>query len=236
MMRTVHLYGAAGRRFGRQHRFDVESPAEATRALIANFPEIRLLIADLSWQVIRGPRRRGDVIDETRLGWRGQGDYHFVPMLAGAGGRGGTGKIILGSVLLAAALILAPPVVGALGPTLGMATSIVSVAGLTLTYGGVATFGLGLILTGVVQMMTPQPKRRETQTAAANQSFGFSGPVNINEEGTPVPLAYGKCLTGSVVGAASIKSEDFVSGQHVTTPAFKYGKVGLLFGTAVDRE
>ena len=33
MIRTVHLHGALGREFQRQYRIDVESPAEAVRAL-----------------------------------------------------------------------------------------------------------------------------------------------------------------------------------------------------------
>jgi predicted phage tail protein len=35
-MRTVLLYGHLGQQFGRRHRFDIATPAEALRALKAN--------------------------------------------------------------------------------------------------------------------------------------------------------------------------------------------------------
>ena len=37
-MITVLLYGHLRKKFGKFHRFDIRTPAEAIRALVANFP------------------------------------------------------------------------------------------------------------------------------------------------------------------------------------------------------
>ena len=49
------------------------------------------------------------------------------------------------------------------------------------------------------------PNDRETNKA----SFIFNGPVNVTQEGQPIPLVYGfNVRVGSVVGSAGIFSED----------------------------
>jgi predicted phage tail protein len=40
-MRVIKLYGELGKKYGKLHRFLVGSPAEAIRALCANFPDFQ---------------------------------------------------------------------------------------------------------------------------------------------------------------------------------------------------
>ena len=45
-MKTILLYGFLGRQFGRVHRYDVASPAEAVRALTATLQGFRKAVVD----------------------------------------------------------------------------------------------------------------------------------------------------------------------------------------------
>lgn len=41
VLREVHLHGMLGKKYGQVFRFAVRTPAEAFRALFANFPKMR---------------------------------------------------------------------------------------------------------------------------------------------------------------------------------------------------
>lgn len=105
-VRLVRLYGWLGKRFGREHRLAVASPAEAVRALCALLPgfEPALLASER-----RGVRfacfagRRNLSQDELRHPV-GADVIRIAPMLAGAK-NGGLFQTMLGAVLIAAAAI-----------------------------------------------------------------------------------------------------------------------------------
>jgi predicted phage tail protein len=61
--------------------------------------------------------------------------------------------------------------------------------------------GASLILTGVAQMISPQPELgfNTGKEAARLESFTFSGIVNTSKQGLPVPIAYGRVFVGSAV-------------------------------------
>lgn len=73
------------------------------------------------------------------------------------------------------------------------------------SYGSIAMFGLTMALTGVSQMLSPQPKA--STPADANPSYLFSGPANAVEQGGPVPLIYGRMRVGSTVISSAIDNE-----------------------------
>lgn len=194
-MNTIHLHGRL-KRFGGPFRLDVETPAEAVRALCSMLPGFGQAVRAGSWRVIRGKRRGGMELDVESLEMRLGGEMHIAPALIGAK-KGGTGKIIIGAVILAAAIIAAPAVVGALGPTLGMATPIVAAGGFSVTYTSVAMVGAALMLQGLSQMLAPTPKAGpEIDTRS---SYLLGGTANVVEQGSPVPLVFGKIRTGSVI-------------------------------------
>ena len=60
--------------------------------------------------------------------------------------------------------------------------------------------GWGMIVGGVIGLLTPVPK---TPGSADNgNSYYFNGPVNTVQQGVPVPLIYGRCLVGSQIISA----------------------------------
>lgn len=187
-MRTVRLYGELGKQFGRVHQLDVKTPAEAIRALLANFPAMhQMLLANPTapYKVL--------VADEpqsfSQLGnpFGAKESFKIVPVIQGAGGK--YGQIIVGALLIAATIVFP----GTAALTI-FGTTIKSVA---------VNLGISLILGGVIQMLTVAPRSNSRQNsperAAENPSYTFSGTVNTTAQGNCVPVCYGELIVGSAV-------------------------------------
>lgn len=78
MIREIHLHGRLGKRFGKVHSFDVDSPAEAFRALASQFPGFREYVSTRKYVLSIGS---GTVLSEEQLPMRlGAGkDIHLTP-------------------------------------------------------------------------------------------------------------------------------------------------------------
>ena len=197
-MKTVILLGELGRQFGRRHRLDVASAAEAVRALCANF-------ADFA-RVVSSSRDRGVgyrvLTDRTPAQDVGQLHYpvsqtiHIVPVISGAGG--GVGQILLGAALIGAAFLT------------GGASLAASGALVTTAVGQIAVgIGVSLALGGVMQMLAPAPKAQmPTERPENKPSYVFNGPVNTTAQGHPVPVGYGRMIVGSSVISAGLFAEE----------------------------
>ena len=91
-------------------------------------------------------------------------------------------------------------------PLTGLGAGSFAAAGL----GAKAAFGIGasLVLSGVSDMLFPQPKMPQFSSEQDPRlSFSFSGTQQTSRAGTPVPLVYGEIFTGSVVISSSIDTE-----------------------------
>lgn len=198
-MRTVLLYGHLGKRFGRRHRYDVRSPAEAVRALCATLDGFRHYMIEHSrpgYRVLVGREPR---TLET-LAHPADGAIKIVPVTAGAGR--GVGQIILGAALIFAAPYLSATILSA---ELALAT------GYTLGY--IATHvGTALVLGGVAQMLAPQPQMQGPADRPENKpSYAFDGPINTAAQGNPVPVCYGRLIVGSQVISAGMAAEEYAA-------------------------
>jgi len=215
--RRVHLHGYLGEKFGEHFDLAVRSPAEAIRLLEANFPgEFARTIHDGMFSIVIGDFDRdegGASIPVELVPFKfSSGDFHIVPAVRGAGGMasGGRGKgilmVIVGVALIATAFIGAAVFAGGAGMWAGMSAGIM---GTSVTWSNVAMLGAALALSGAASLLTPQPKDNKVETTgdSRKQSFFFNGAVNITEEGTPVPVIYGRVLAGSVVVSAGVYSE-----------------------------
>lgn len=202
-MREIRLYGQLGRRYGRVHRFRVASPAEAMRALCANFPGFE---AELSMAHTRGIRFAvwdGDEnIGEDRLTMHGRSPIRVAPMLAGSK-RGGLFQTILGVTLIA------------VGVALNYIPGGSSVAPYFIKVGAVLALG------GVAQLLTPLPKAGDPNEDDANRPNNvFDGPVNTTAQGQPVAIGYGRLEIGSAVISAGIDVDDVqISSPGALPPA-----------------
>lgn len=183
MLREVILHGELARRYGKVHRFDVKSPAEAVRALDANFPGFSAHLATshrrgVGYQVWDSGRNVG----EDDLALRGTGRIYLSPVMMGSK-RGGIFQTILGTALTAIgiAMFFIPG-------TQGIAPYVTAT-------------GASMMLGGIAQLLTPTPK---TQSGDQAKSDFFNGPVNTASQGNPVPVGYGTMLIGGAVISAGI--------------------------------
>jgi predicted phage tail protein len=185
MLRKIKLYGKLAKFIGKRVlEADVATAAEAVRFLVANWPQVEKHMADQHYRVSVGSY---DLSQDELHDPAGQQVIKIMPVMAGAGA---VGKIILGVILVAAAVLI-PGAAAWLGPT---------------AYGLIVGVGTSLILGGVAQLISPVPK---TPTGLDSQqdprkSYSFSGVQNTSRQGTPVPVVYGETLVGSVVISAGI--------------------------------
>ncbi|CAO3363816.1 TipJ family phage tail tip protein [Azospirillum palustre] len=202
-MARIHLHGALGRQFGRLADYQVRDAAEAIRALAANHPDFDKVFREGSYRLVRGPRSRGGIdltLDTLTLGL-GNADLHIIPVPAGAK-NGGAGKAIMGALVMAVALVASIPT-GGTSLALGAQFTVGGV-GLGVSYGSVALFGAAMMLSGISQMLSPTPKANLPDNT---QSYLFSGPANVSEQGGSVPLVYGRCWVGSTVISSGMDTE-----------------------------
>lgn len=210
-MRTVHLHGHLGKEFGKSFRFNVATAGEALRALNANFPDrFMTLISEGSYYLIRGDRKTGMGLDESHLNdFRlGKGDLHIIPAIEGSSqrGKGGGGiKAILGVALVGIAIFMSGGLAGG-GVLAGMGQVALPLGGLNITYGQIALFGAAMALAGAASLLSPAEKPKDE--TKRDDSFSFSGPINTNEQGNPVPLIYGRVMTGGQPISSGIDVED----------------------------
>jgi predicted phage tail protein len=204
MIRDVYLHGAPGRTFGRHFRLDVSSPAEAVRALIMLRPGLRTRLREGWWRVIVGsPHISNAVPVDYILMTMGNQPLHIVPATRPAGGD--VGEIVVGTVLVAAAvaLVVFAPYVAA---ALGAASATIVGAGVS-----VGLTGVSMVAGGIAGLLTSPPTARTPTANAApadQPSFLFNGVTNNSQQGSPVPLVFGTHLVGSIVVAAGLNSED----------------------------
>jgi len=228
-MKVVKVYGALRKRLGQcRFEFEVDTPAQAIKALCVNFPGLDKWLIDseqtgMGFRVTVGKERiTPEDASVAVLPWSERDVFSIAPVVAGAGGRGGLGSILAGVGLVALAFVTGGATIGLLGLAAPVAVS--SVLG---------TVGASLILGGVAQMLSPQPDISALQRgkeAARLESFTFSGIVNTSKQGLPVPIVYGRAFVGSAVlssglDVAQLKSGD-TSGGPITLEQIFIGYLG----------
>jgi len=220
MLQEIKLYGKLAKFVGqRSFQAAVSNAAEAVRFLLANFPGLEQHMADQHYKVLVGDWSL--TLDEIHNP-AGQQVIKIVPVVGGAGG-GGTGSILAGIGLIAAAIVLGPAAGGFLGLGAGFggsggvvaATSVVgSSFGLI---GGAAASAIGfmgaaLVLGGVAQMIAPTPSTASLNSVGGTsgggsdprESYSFNGVQNTSRQGVPVPIIFGEVICGSITVSAGI--------------------------------
>jgi predicted phage tail protein len=202
-MKVVKVYGALRKRLGQcRFEFEVDTPAQAIKALCVNFPGLDKWLIDseqtgMGFRVTVGKERiTQEDASVAVLPWSERDVFSIAPVLAGAGQ--GFGQVLAGIGLVALAIVAGPAGAGFLGLGAGF------ISGATASAVSVALGGIGasLILGGVAQMLSPQPDISALQRgkeAARLESFSFSGIVNTSQQGMPVPIVYGRAFVGSAV-------------------------------------
>lgn len=190
-IRTVRLYGKLGAKFGRRFDLAVQSPAEAVSALGEMIPGFKQYLIEskdkgFGFAVFLGKR---NLSKEELYTHAGNEDIRIAPVTFGSK-KGGVVQIIVGVVLVVVGAILTYFGYGAVGVPL-------------------MKMGAAMIIGGVVQLLMPTPKGPGGRDSADdNPSKYFSGPINTQAQGHPVPVLYGRLLVGSAVISAGIYMQD----------------------------
>lgn len=197
MLTQVVLSGPLGKKFGRNWELDVSGPAEALRLINANVPGFRQWIADNAKKyheyqvsVEYEDGRRADLSEQELAAHCRATVIRFTPLVRGAKA---AVRVVVGAILMIAGVYFGNPYLFKLGASLA--------------------------ISGVVELLSPRPKTKNQDGTELN-SYYFDGPVNTELQGNPVPLIYGRVMTGSQAISASISIDELsVATVQPATPA-----------------
>jgi|TARA_B110000285_G_scaffold144053_1_gene160920 predicted phage tail protein len=195
MRRNVYLQGELGEKFGKKFTVSADSYAEVFRCINVNRPEFMPFMRKCHEDEI------GFIVDTHTEGALEEEHQLLMPIKGGditisiapAGSKSGIGKI-LAAIAIVLVIIYAPQIflttttgTGATATTVA-ATSASAATGLS-TYGAMAaSFAANLALTGLQQIMAPDPA--VDQDSPTN--YIFSGGTSAVVEGDPIPVLYGE--------------------------------------------
>lgn len=204
-LKTIRLYGKLGTKFGRVHRMAVSNPAEAVQALCSQFAGFEKYLTEakdhgFGFAVFAGKR---NLSEDQLTAPTGGDDIRIAPFTFGAK-KQGVLQIIIGVILIVVGAIMSYVVPGS-----GV---------------GIIQMGIAMVVGGVVQMLMPAPKAPDSRdSAAANASYTFNGPVNTQAQGNPVPVLYGRLTVGSAVISAGIITEQHQYAGRLYSPSYSGG-------------
>jgi len=207
MLKTMRLKGRMAKMFGPVHQFHVADLRELLRAMCSQVPGFKKFVSNAHLNGIRFAFFSGkDNIGLLEFDMSSAAtEFQMEPVLEGSK-RGGTLQIIIGAVAIVAAFFTAGTSLAAYGAALGTTTA----TGLAVT--ALTSMGISMLLGGVVQMLTPQPKLNVGASSSTDNkpNYAFGAPVNTVAMGYPVPVLYGT----REIGGAIISAGSFTSDQH----------------------
>ena len=232
-MKVVKVYGALRKKLGQcRFEFDVDTPAQAIKALCVNFAGLDKWLIDsekegISYRISVGKEK----LNEANAGLivcpcSNNEVISITPILSGAGGSGaqigiGIGLIALSFLLPGAGAFGTVSLFGqaAAGTTAATATALgatgVGAAWATSLATAFSLVGASMVLGGIAQAISPSPIQSTStfergREAAKMESFTFSGIVNTAKQGLPVPICYGRCFIGSAVLSSGLDVDQLI--------------------------
>ena len=229
-MINVRLYGHLGKLFGRLHTLSIKTPVEAVRAMQANFPGFRKALQDnriAGYKIIIDTKDRST--NEALLR-PANNEIKIVPIVKGAGNNNGLTQIVLAIVIVVVASYM-PELLGAgggagggaAGAEAGAATgataagssaatsnALLSAKTIASLQSAMYSMAASLAMGGISAMLYKAPQNNLQTASEVEQMKGsyFNGPINMSTQGSPVPLAYGKVITGSVIVHAGVTTTE----------------------------
>tara|TARA_Y100000401_G_scaffold80854_1_gene66260 strand:- start:7427 stop:8653 length:1227 start_codon:yes stop_codon:yes gene_type:complete len=215
MQHKILLLDELGEKWGNTHVYhNLRTPAEAIKLLCINYPDFQQHLLDsekngISYKITQVNQD----LDVSELVLPlGQHDLVIAPVITGS--RGAV-KALLGVAMIAVAFAL--PVTAPLAPLSFTGTGFV---GGTAFAGILANVGAALVLTGVSEMIAPQPQLPGfdapmsgfmggaggiTRGSDGSQSYGYIGAANTVGLGKTIPVVYGKALVGGHILSTDIE-------------------------------
>ncbi len=211
-MKVVKVYGSLAKRLGQtRFEFDVRTPAEAMKALLANFPGLDKWFIDsakdgIGYRVKIGKESIGEEnINDLANPWSERDVFSIAPVISGAITWRQALPILAGALLITAAIVFAPTTAGA-GFWGSSGTGFLT-AGYSHALGSI---GLSMVLSGVANILSPPPGPLDMKQASNLENFNFSGIINTSQVGTPIPIAYGRLFVGSTVISSGLDTDQLL--------------------------
>jgi predicted phage tail protein len=183
MLHTIKLHGFLGDKYGKEVRLAGANMFQLMSGLVARFgPQFKEDVRTSNWHVLLGNKKANKDMGEEDLAKPIKDRLiHLIPAIMGASA---TARIIVGVVMMVAGYYFQQPWLVKLGAV--------------------------LVLGGVVQLLTT-PKLAAPGTDNSNQKASdlYNGPVNVMEQGYPVPIIFGRVSRcSSVVISADFSTDE----------------------------
>ena len=210
-LKKIKVYGKL-RKFLGESSFeaDVNTPSQAIKFLLCNFPEVESHMANQFYKIKMG--KQDIPLDLLHL--KGEEDIKIIPVASGSipAVAAVFGGISAGAAAVATAVSAIPvvgSVVGAVGTVAGaIGTGITAIGALPVVGGIASSIVTSVAIEGVTSLLTPTPSvptssasdafsQNDPQMQASN--FAFSGIANVSRSGVAVPIIYGERFVGSVI-------------------------------------
>ena len=210
-LKKIKVYGKL-RKFLGESSFeaDVDTPSQAIKFLLCNFPEVESHMANQFYKIKMG--KQDIPLDLLHL--KGEEDIKIIPVASGSipAVAAVFGGISAGAAAVATAVSAIPvvgSVVGAVGTVAGaIGTGITAIGALPVVGGIASSIVTSVAIEGVTSLLTPTPSvptssasdafsQNDPQMQASN--FAFSGIANVSRSGVAVPIIYGERFVGSVI-------------------------------------
>ena len=215
-MKVVKVYGTLKKQLGGQGTFelDVNTPAEALRALTVNFKGLSKWMIDSEKHGVGYRVQLGnEVIQEEEIGnlllpFSDKEVFTITPVLTGAGR--GLGGILLGAALIGLSFVSFGTSAAFAGGSLGGFGTAAGIYGTAWGSQALGMIGLSLVMGGIGQMLSPPPPEFDMKQANKLENYSFSGVTNTNQVGTAIPVAYGRVFVGSSVISSGLDVDEVV--------------------------
>lgn len=142
-----------------------------------------------------------------------------VPRLIGYSGAGGDNggliNIIIGIVIIAVAVITQQYYLATTG-----AKALTGAA--LFAYNAAINIGVGLTISGVMQILAPTPKEQKKDGNLSSRTFGVK---STSEIGTPIQIVFGTCKVGFHLFSFNVESRNYSGVDDPTDSAYFNGKV-----------
>ena len=187
MRKLIIFHGPLKKLLPEPFEVDANSPLEAMRGLIAQHPHLQRVMnfEDRPLVQIVGFEARQSLTAVTDVQ-----EFHVVPAMMGAGGNGGFAKIVIGAIIVAAAVVsFGGGALAAYGLSAGFAATNASLAGSLMI-----SLGSALIFGGLLSFLSPAPPRDTGQSAAADPEASkyLGAGQNTVRIGTRIAMGYGE--------------------------------------------
>ena len=236
MQHKILLLDEMGDRWGKTHIYhNLRSPSEALKLLYINYPDLCKYFATahedgIGFTVVQA----GEFLDYGDLALPlGKNDLVITPVVTGSGG---VGKILAGVAMIGVVALSAGAAAGATGffgkigagfkaiGTGGFAAGGAAGGFLGATAAGIiGKLGVALVLSGVSDMISPQPQLPDfefdfnaplsgftggagsiTRGSDGSQSYAYTGAANTVGIGKTIPVVYGQALIGGHILSTDI--------------------------------